>query len=448
MRSKVRASRVLVAALAAAALLGGACTQSDSEGGVSTSDDAPSGSDAPASPGTPAQGVTEDSIKIAYSYLDFDDLVSKGLSANGWGDQELAFQTFVDDLNEKGGINGRQIEVVFAPYTPLGTEVAEAACLKMTKDEEVFAVVGGFLGPAEPANTCITGQQNTILAGGVLSEERLSSAKAPWIADRPLRTRQADILFKLLDDEGKLADAKVAVVTSVDAQDVRKSVIDSLGKFDVEPVSDLASDAAVGDIPAEDNTWASFAERIRSDGADTVLLVGNSSAGIRNIASQGLGVDVWALDPETLTNLGSSVDLADAEGTLSAASLTGQELWDSDTMKECRDVYTKANPDVKIVDPDDLREGDENVVQGITTSCRFLRLFQTVAEKAGPDLTNEGFAKAAAEVGDFSLPGEEFSSLGPDKHDANDSFRLVSFNPDKGQNGGFDNLTPIADATP
>lgn len=118
-------------------LLGAGCTQSSDSEGSSGSDGpattaADGGSDGEGG-GALAPGVTADTIKIGYAYLDFGDLVSKGLSTEGWGDQELAFQTFVDDLNEKGGINGRMVKVVFAPYTPLGTEVAEAACLKLPR---------------------------------------------------------------------------------------------------------------------------------------------------------------------------------------------------------------------------------------------------------------------------------------------------------------------------
>jgi hypothetical protein len=114
-------------------------------------------------------------------------------------------------------------------------------CLRVTQDNEVFAVVGGFLGPAEPANTCIAGQQSTILVGGVQSEERLGEARAPWITDRPLRTRQAEIMFSLLEQEGMIEGRSVAVVTNIDAQDVRSAVRDTLADFDVEPVEDLSS---------------------------------------------------------------------------------------------------------------------------------------------------------------------------------------------------------------
>ncbi len=47
-----------------------------------------------------------------------------------------------------------------------------------------------------------------------------------------------------------------------------------------------------------------------------------------------------------------------------------------------------------------------------------------MATAAGPDLTNETFAQAAATMGDFSLPGYKYVSLGSDKFDARDSLIL------------------------
>lgn len=425
------------------ALLTAGCTQSkDAAAGDTTSAD---GGSSAANSGEPGPGVTKDTIKIGYAYLDFNDLVEKGLAPNGWGDQEAQMQAQVDALNDAGGINGHKLEVVYAPYTPLGTEVAEQACLKLGEDEDVFAVLGGFLGPAEPANTCIVGQQATTLVGGVLSEERLKEAKAPWITDRPLRTRQAQIMFQLLDDDDRLADAKVAIVASPDAEDVRASVGEELESFGVTPVADLASDAAVGDITAEDNAWATIAEKIRNADADTVLLLGNPSAGIRNIASQGLDVETWVLDQEALTSLGSSVNLEDARGALSSAPMTGQEAWDDDTSKECRDNFTKANPDLKIIETDDQKEGDDDIPRGVLVSCRFLGLFTKTVENVDGELNNDSFAAAAAGLGEFALPGQPYGSLSETKHDSNDSFRLVEFNPDIGQNGDFDPLTDISD---
>lgn len=394
------------------------------------------------------RGVTADTITIGYAYLDFDGLVKKGLSPAGWGDQKAAFQSVVDDINAKDGINGRTLKVIYEGYSPLGTEDAEAVCLRLTQDNEVFAVIGGFLGPAEPANTCIVGRQETILVGGVQSAERLSEAKAPWITDRPLRTRQTAVLMDLLKKKGRLKDASVAVVTNIDAEDVRGEVIAALGDAHVKPVEDLFSDAAVGDVIAEDQTWSTLAERIRASNANTVLLVGNPSAGIRNISSQGLDVDIWVLDQEALQNLGSTLDLKVADGALTAAPLAGQDLWDDDTVKVCRDAYSKAHPDVTIIEPNALAETDEDVPQGLIVGCRFLKLFEAVATKVGHNLNSTTFAAAVAKIGNFSIPGQPFASLGADKFDSNDSFRLVSFDSTISQDGGFKSLTDIMDVTP
>lgn len=441
---------LLVGVLLALSLVASACAEEDPEESGSTETTAPDSGDDGAEdvPLELGPGVTEDTITIGYAYLDFDTLVEMGLSPAGWGDQEAAFQSVVDAVNEAGGINGRQIEVVYDAYTPLGTEEAEAACLRLTEDQEVFAVLGGFLGPAEPANICIAGRQETILVGGVQSEERLGEVRAPWITDRPLRTRQTAILMDLLEGEGLLADAKVAVVTGIDAEDVRTGVVDTMGEYGVEPVEDLLSDAAVGDIAAEDQVWATLAERIRGSGADTVLLVGNPSAGIRNIASQGLDVDIWVLDQESLQSLGSTVDLATAEGALAAAPLTGQELWDHESVAPCREAYSASASAAEVIEPDDLTEGDEDVAQGLIVACRFFKLFEAVATAAGENLNSETFAAAAAELSQFSIPGQPFASLGADKHDSNDSFRLASFDPTIGQDGGLVAVTDIADVTP
>ena len=337
--------------------------------------------------------------------------MDQNLIAAGWGDQELAFQTLVDGINADGGINGRQIEVIYEAYNPVGTEDAEAACLRVTEDNEVFAVVGGFFGPAEPANTCIAGRGGTILVGGVQSEERLAEATAPWLAARVLRSRQANVLMSLLDQEGYLEDAEVALVTNIDAEDVHDDVVGALDEFGVEPVEDLLLDAPIGDIVAEDNAWAPLAERIRGSGANTVLVAGNPSSTVRNVASQGLDVDIWALDSDAVQNLGSTVDLADVAGTLTTSALSGQAAWDDESVADCRETFIAANPDVEIIEPDDLEEGDEEWAAGILAACSPLALFQILATAAGADLTNVSFADAAATIGDFSLPAAPFVSL-------------------------------------
>ena len=408
---------------------------------------APAETDPPVELTASARGVTADTISLGYSYIDFDELVDLGLAPAGWGDQEATFQAIVDDLNANGGILGRSIEVIYRPYSVLGTEGAEAVCLELTQDNEVFAVLGGFVGPAEPANTCIVGRGDTVLVGGVQSEERLADATAPWVTERAVRTRLADVLVSLLAAQGELEGRKIAVVASIDAEDVRDDVAAVLSAAGAEPVDVLQSEAPIGDFVAEDANWATLGERLRGSEADTLLLVGNPSAGIRNNAALGLDLDIWALDQGSLTSLGTSVTLEDARGVITAGSLSGQDLWDDETMAGCREAFAAAQPDVEVTEPDDVQEGDEDIARGLVGPCQFLSLFEIIATEAGPELTNQSFAEAVSGLTQFSIPGQPFASLG-DKFDSIDSFALLSFNPDLGAEGGFDTITDIIDVTP
>ena len=53
-------------------------------------------------------GVTEDTITVGISMLDFDFLVSSNLSPAGWGDQQAVWEALIADLNDRGGIHGPQ----------------------------------------------------------------------------------------------------------------------------------------------------------------------------------------------------------------------------------------------------------------------------------------------------------------------------------------------------
>lgn len=426
-----------------------ATTATDSE---PTSTEAPAdtspASTAPVELTASARGVTADTITVGYTYIDFDDLFERGLVAQGWGDQEAAVRTLVDDINANGGILGRSLEVIYRPYSVLGTESAESVCLEMTADNEVFAVLGGFVGPAEPANTCIVGRGSTMLVGGVQSEERLAEATAPWVTNTTLRTRQAEVLITLLKGEGELEGRKIAVVASIDSEDVRDDVAALLSAAGSEPVEVLQSDAPIGDLVTEDANWATLAERIRGSGADTLLVVGQPSAAIRNVALQGLDVDIWATDSGSLVGgLGTSVDLETARGVMAAAPVTGQALFEEPGMASCLDAYAAGQPDVPITPPDVLQEGEEDIFAAVSAGCATLYLFTTIATAAGADLTYDSVAEAIKGLTQFATPGLPFASFG-DKFDANDSFRLGSFNPDIGAEGGLDPITEIQDVTP
>lgn len=396
-----------------------------------------------------ARGVTADTITVGVTMLDFPELVSSGLSPAGWGDQQAVWEALVADLNDRGGINGRMIEANYEFYSPVAEDQALAACSRLTEDVETFAILAGFVGPVEDAVTCITGTNNTILVGGRQSEERLAQSTAPWVETNSSRARRLEVLYDLLEENGNLTpDSKIAIVSGLDTQAEGEQAAQLLRDRGIEPVVELNNDAAEGDIPSQDSTWAVLAERIASDGADTVLLVGATTGGIRGISVNDLDVETWVLDNDALANLGESVSGEDANGVITATGLTEDQQWEEPSVRPCEDVVAAAVPEAEFKLPSAHAEDEEKWWQSTLAYCRYLTLFEIIATAAGPELTPESFLEAANNMGSFELPGIPFASLGEGKYDASDTFVLAEWQAGEGDDrGGLVAITePVAAA--
>ncbi len=394
------------------------------------------------------RGVTEDTITIGVTMLDFEDLTERNLSPNGWGDQQLVMQTYIDDINANGGINGRMIEPIYEFYTPVGTTVAAEVCTRLTKDEEIFAIVGGFLGPAETENVCITDTNNTVLVNGVQTAERLEQSKAPWIQPGSLNNRRLEAFVDILDGDGRLQGRNVAIIGSVEREDVFEEAIEVVEAKGIEPVLSAINDVPQGDIVAENARWQVLAENLRAANADAVLVIGSGQAAARGIFENGLDIETWFLERTALDNPGENTTAEMIDGIITSTGLTNDEIYEEAGTQQCREIFFAANPGI-VEDklPSEYVEGEEQWFNPIMSYCRWLQLFTQVATAAGPDLTPETFLAAAESFGDITLPGLPFASLGPGKYDADDSFRLSVFDMTIGETGDLTPLTDILDGT-
>jgi len=459
----------LVVIVGAIGLLGASCTSSSDEegaatdeasttsGGPTTTADGASSTTAGDSGGSTtsveltasSRGVTADTIRVGISMLDFAYLVENNFSPQGWGDQQGVWQAYIDDLNARGGINGRMVEPVFTFYNPIGNTEADQACLEMTEDNEVFAVLGGFVGPAEGSNVCIVDAQNTILVGGVQDEERLAVAEAPWLWPGSLRPRRTESFVQLLLENDYLDETKkVAVVAGKQAENDMETAAQILRDNGVEPVEVILQDATSGDIEAEDTNWAVIAERLKDAGVDTVFAMGSITSTVRGLSTHEVDAQLLVLDADELASLGESVEPEAAEGVVTITGLSGDELWQSEGVAPCIEVFSAAFPDVELKLPSEHEEGDEQWYNGIQSYCARLDLFEMVATAAGADLTPETFLAAAETFDQFELPTIPFASIGPGKYDIVDSFRLSVFDSTLGDRGLITPLTEITDSTP
>ena len=180
-----------------------ACTSGDDDSDEATTDTtAAAETDTGTEPTGPAPGVTDDTIKIGVTYVDVESLVASGLNMN-LGDHRAVYQALFDDINADGGINGRQIEPIFAPINPTVPAPGDAECVELTEDEDVFAVTGFFL--ADAVN-CPVSVHATAVVGGEMTPERLAGAEAPWITWTP-DSDQPEAVTRAFAESGELDGA-------------------------------------------------------------------------------------------------------------------------------------------------------------------------------------------------------------------------------------------------
>lgn len=395
------------------------------------------------------KGVTEEAVSVAVSILDFDELRDMGLQDFGWGDQRLIWEFYLDRLNERGGVAGRQVDAELVFYNPAFASAAETACLEMTEDREVFAVIGAFLGPAESATPCLTRQEDLVVFNGTMTVDLLEGAEAVWVNDVSAARRRIPIFFELLDQAGYVDGQRVAVVSGNenerDSVDVIEPILDGLG---LDVVVSSVNTVSTDDVIEEDRYWDTTAERIRTENVDVIVINGDTSGAIRGIGRNDLDQELWVVTAGQLTNLGTTVDRADADGAITLAGLSAEEAWAEPGLAACVKEFTDAHPDIDVLGPLEVGEGDERWDTAIAQACRWLGTFELVMNAAGPELTPDSVKAAYEGLGDVELPGYFFASYGPGKPDANDGFRLSAWDSTAGENGSLVPITDLLDATP
>lgn len=422
------------------AVIAGACTSSDEpEAATPTTPDstetpAASSSSTAAPPSStssvpPAgltasfRGVTEDSIKLGYSHIDFDTLNATFSLGLPFPNSGPVMDVLVEDLNERGGIHGRRIELVREMFVPVGTTTAEEVCAKLVEDEEVFAVIGGFAGPgAQDVNTCITGAGNTILVGGTPTEERLAQSTAPWVAADMSATRRGPAFVNAMVASGELAGLGVLAVHAVDPdQDATADVIrDALIEAGAE-VPLRSTGESTGDPTATAAETAVILERARAEGVESIVLVGVNP----NISDAIFEADEFTVvvpNTEEVAQLDNEF-IDDSDRLIGTGSIaTGDDA----PSIECIELVEEGLG-IDIVPPEDETD-DDLAYWGITVGlCRTFTLFELIATEAGPDLTNESFREAIGRVELPELPVYTFASLGPDKPDARDTLSVLEW---------------------
>lgn len=374
------------------------------------------------------RGVTSEAILIGHSSIDFEKLNADfglDLPYQNFGPPFLAM---VDWYNEQGGVLGRRLEVVSELFLPVGATTAEAACLKLTEDVQVFAVINGFAGPgAEQVNTCVTELHDTILVGGLPTPEQAEASGGLWVSPQMSLERRNTAMVSILEQTGRIDELSPVMI--IGAHPEQQSLVDGIAE-DLRAAG--AEVPVVGVVTTTGDQFATqaemdvYIERARSDGIVSILLAGEDE--YRNS-------HLWDTAPEFVYLIGNGDRLADWQreqpdglqsGTLVLTSRGGPSPMEDPRILHCIDVIEGALG-IEILPPEELGDDDIQHWAGMLNACRDLSMFVQIAEAAGPDLTNDSWVAALDNVPDISVPGVGFASLSSTKVDAADELFLVEY---------------------
>lgn len=381
---------------AVALLVAGACTSGDEQGsgGGGQRDDPPATG--------PAPGVTDDSIKVGVTYVDLGEI---GEVINiDHGDYEAAYSALFDDINANGGINGRTIEAVYAPVNPVGPAAAEEACLRLTEDEQVFAVIGFF---HDEAPACYLETHETAIVGGGITEDLLERISVPWFSTEVGTDFQGDAIRRFIDDD-LIGDNLGVFAITTEAELIDEVALPVLEDAGIEPLDTAVLDAPADDVAAQNAAVGVIAERFRTAGVEQVLIMGSGGITWANgveatdYRPQLLLVDKGPLDSFVQDEAGR--DLSILDDALGASIVPPPEdAFDEPAMQECLAIQEAAG--YVTLDPATLSPQEQGTVAAAFISCGNVALFRAIAEAAGPDLNYGTFQTAGEGLGEVTLPG-------------------------------------------
>lgn len=442
-------SRGLVV-LAAFAVLAAACSD-DGETDVSESTESPEstvstttevepdGDDTTTTAAAPSEenfdsfrGVTADTIKIGVTVPDFDALQAADLP-NYQGDNRLAFQAFIDEINADGGIHGRMLEVVYADFDFLSPQTQDEACTRLTEDEEVFIVLFGLLADS---NLCLSELHDTMVMTFSYQTiaARSRSGDTLWLQEEAADEAEAEILAKVVADAGYLDGATVGILASettggvVVGEALQQALADAGHDSEIHVAADTG-----GDPTARNAELQRLAQRFLADGVDFLFNLGGGGTWTEDLAAEGFHPPRTAyLVLNTDTEAASDKSLLD--GALAVGSLTGDEIWDDPEFQEsCIQPILDAYPELTeefsyLPDSDEQAAGERNWLTQTRSACNQTMLLKQLGEIAGADLTNDSFRDALDEIGPVELFGyglANFTSGG--KWDGLDEFYLQEY---------------------
>lgn len=394
------------------------------------------------------RGVTEDAIRIGIGHWD-----TSVFGFGFFGNPNDVVGALTDAINDRGGVNGRMLEATVASFSPADNAGMLDACITLTEDAEVFAVLGGMRGDA---NFCVFEQHETIHIGSQIGAEgeALERAKAPIAGFFAAGTSVEESFIAQLDEIGWFDGAtRVGVhydgnVTSERVSAVAEAALVDLGL-------EIGITLNIDDLGLSEDELENRAEimrqQVRDADVDRMLIFGAAATGY--VTYGELDLPLAAPDSGNITTaISTGVDPLDLDGTIAAGTRLDlpSDPIDAETQR-CIDDAQAALPDARFEPPGAgvvNTADDPNYWNYTLIVCRDLDLFLQAATPAGVELTNDSFLAGLDSLTEATFAQIPFASFGPGKYNGNDTLRLVEFDADADEDGEVVPLGDPVDLTP
>jgi hypothetical protein len=353
-------------------------------------------------------GITKDVIRVGVITLKCDSCSGIGVASV---DEEPIAHVFEKDLNDRGGINGRQVKVFTGNYDPVqdaigGGGTSRQACLKVTDQAQVFAVVGGSIA----ANACIYDEHKTPLitdrdtlavdptsfnrSGGRLWT--LNPSPRRILVDWARQTKQLSLLPSTTTKFGVVA-AEGTGITQVQA-----NLLPALKQLGYTPtrVSVLPSDPATVNVKA-----AQEASAMKAAGVTHVFMAADyfpAQAFIRESERDDYRPQYLASDFPTGgvnwvgdQNAQAGTSWGGAIAISSQYDFPYQEAISQPIAKDCLNRYRKAGGGA-------VSQANAGPIIGM---CQRFNRFEDAMKRAGINPTRKSYLQALAATGTFSFLG-------------------------------------------
>lgn len=382
------------------------------------------------------RGVTKDSILLAWFEVEKAERQLGASIGMSWAatmqDPMVYVQPFVDDLNARGGVNGRKVIMQLVEYQTVSNDDMRAQCIKAADDMKVFGAISGvgFWGPGE---VCLGEKKIPTLTYNSASADQLYRQEAGWVRETVMnKDRIGRNLIDWLVSSGTVKPSTRIGVPYLDnpeyKQVTEKVLLPYLKEKGLNVVQKAAFSTSYDETPQQ--------------AASAVMVFKN--ANVQFVFPALTWWEMYHFLNQAKTQDYKPVYTTSDFGELAkdpAASIFPPEQWEgtrgiaitrtgeiaagkpkTPQQKECESLFTKSGGQIQ-------NASDRDYVWIV---CEHLRLFENAARAAGNNLTRTRYLDALSALGryDDRVAISDTLEFRPGKYDTADQFAIVQWHAD------------------